>query len=257
MNNIWKRYKRIILTSAAIGMGIYLVIWLWFIIDGFIPTGNGIEKRDWLAFSGSYLSFLGTIALGALALWQNKKANDVNAKLAALQVATYSSFVDLIKSNQEIRSKDHDNHAFTTNTASVIFLEDSNKIKLSANFPADEHFRYHIDCVFNNNSDFQIAEVQASCSSESVPSTTMDTKEIYVGKNQQFMFRFNLPIALNKEQVTELRVRFINCYGFCTDYTIKVSNNYDANNRSCLNKIDYKLSNATIRNRLKGGQDNV
>lgn len=39
---------------------------------------------DLLGFYGSILSFLGTVVLGIVAVWQNKKATRINAKLLSL-----------------------------------------------------------------------------------------------------------------------------------------------------------------------------
>lgn len=60
-----------------------------FLINEIYKYGYQIEKsyytlweaKDVLAFYGSFLSFLGTVVLGILALWQNKKANEINKKL--------------------------------------------------------------------------------------------------------------------------------------------------------------------------------
>lgn len=53
-----------------------------------IGTPNGItntkfEASDMLSFYGSFLAFLGTVALGILALWQNNKFKDENDKSQA------------------------------------------------------------------------------------------------------------------------------------------------------------------------------
>lgn len=54
------------------------------IIDWFYPkkvfwfTLTTFNKQDILVFYGSFLAFLGTVALGSLALWQNIKLNKIN-----------------------------------------------------------------------------------------------------------------------------------------------------------------------------------
>ena len=52
---------------------IFIGVWLWFIVDGNIPTGTGLGKSDWLSFLGAFLTFIGTMFLGAVALWQTRK----------------------------------------------------------------------------------------------------------------------------------------------------------------------------------------
>ena len=46
-----------------------------------VIINTDLSSSDILIFYGAALSFIGTIVLGALALWQNKKLNDVNRKL--------------------------------------------------------------------------------------------------------------------------------------------------------------------------------
>lgn len=61
-------------------------IWLLYFIGdifGGIPTS--ISAGEFLNFYGSFLAFLGTVALGALALWQNVKANEINNRLYSLE----------------------------------------------------------------------------------------------------------------------------------------------------------------------------
>ena len=77
----------------ACGKPWYQKWWVWlialaiilavpFAINESYKAGKGYqtlwEAKDVLSFYGSFLAFLGTIALGALALWQNKKANQTN-----------------------------------------------------------------------------------------------------------------------------------------------------------------------------------
>jgi|GEM_PF-2042492 len=74
MNN-----KKVITISAialTVSVVAYSLIWLWFRTDGNIPTGDGLYKSDWLNFFGGFLTFIGTVFLGAVAIWQNKQAND-------------------------------------------------------------------------------------------------------------------------------------------------------------------------------------
>lgn len=40
-----------------------------------------MKKSDWLGFIGGYLSFAGSLFLGAIAVWQNHKSNELNEKI--------------------------------------------------------------------------------------------------------------------------------------------------------------------------------
>lgn len=42
---------------------------------------------DLLGYIGAFFSFFGTVSLGVLALWQNKKANDINRRLYKLEAS--------------------------------------------------------------------------------------------------------------------------------------------------------------------------
>ncbi|MEL7603433.1 MAG: hypothetical protein AAGU77_09790, partial [Bacillota bacterium] len=48
---------------------------------------------DMLQFYGSILAFLGTIFLGALALWQNNRLSKTNQALAMLQLEEYTPYL--------------------------------------------------------------------------------------------------------------------------------------------------------------------
>lgn len=56
---------------VALIMG-YILIYFSFKGNGFIYVGDYLEKRDWLSFLGSYLSFAGTVAVSLIALFQSR-----------------------------------------------------------------------------------------------------------------------------------------------------------------------------------------
>lgn len=65
----------------------YILIYFCFKGKGFIPTGDNLEKRDWLSFLGAYLSFAGTIIVSIIALLegyfyrqQSEKADMIKRK---------------------------------------------------------------------------------------------------------------------------------------------------------------------------------
>lgn len=51
----------------------------------FIPTKQGIEPSDWLEFLGGFFSFIGTLFLGVVAIYQNEKLLDINKGLQNLE----------------------------------------------------------------------------------------------------------------------------------------------------------------------------
>lgn len=50
---------------------IYVLIYLCFKGNGFLYVGIDLEKKDWLSFFGSYLSFAGTILVSIIAIFQS------------------------------------------------------------------------------------------------------------------------------------------------------------------------------------------
>lgn len=84
-------YKWWIICSTILMIGGYIIIYLYFRGDGFIHTGNDLEKSDWLTFLGGYISFCGTVLVSAVAILQNhhfaikQQERDEAARKKALQ----------------------------------------------------------------------------------------------------------------------------------------------------------------------------
>lgn len=94
--NLIKKYWWILLLI------IIILIAIPFIINESYKANKGYETlwgaKEVLAFYGSMLTFLGTCFLGALALWQNRKANETNQNLVKSQmIAQWHSNISLNK----------------------------------------------------------------------------------------------------------------------------------------------------------------
>jgi len=87
--------KKVIIFSILGIVVLYLLVWTSFITDGFVITGDMLVKSDWLSFIGSYLGFIGTVLLGALALYQNEKLGKTNDRLLRLEENQYGCFLKL------------------------------------------------------------------------------------------------------------------------------------------------------------------
>ena len=68
----------------------YVLAGLFFLFKGIIPSGDGLNKSDWLQFYGSFITLIGPLFLGWLALKQNESLLDINKKLLALEKRKYS-----------------------------------------------------------------------------------------------------------------------------------------------------------------------
>ena len=68
----WQNYKWWIICSAGVLIAAYVLIYLCFLGNGFLPAGRELEKKDWLAFLGAYLSFAGTLIISLIAILQSR-----------------------------------------------------------------------------------------------------------------------------------------------------------------------------------------
>jgi len=87
---IYPNYYTWIKAGAIVAIAIPIVIWLIYLIgDYLIGIPTDIQAGEVLNFYGTFLTFIGTVALSALAVWQNKKANDINERLSLLEEEKY------------------------------------------------------------------------------------------------------------------------------------------------------------------------
>lgn len=63
------------------GLALFVVTWLFFLGVGVIGVGVGLDKSDWLSFWGAFLSFIGTVFLGFVAIKQNELLHKENKEL--------------------------------------------------------------------------------------------------------------------------------------------------------------------------------
>lgn len=64
---------------------LYVIIWIVFLFNGPISTGEGISKRDWLLFLSGYLSFVGTISVSIMVIVQNSRYRKIDKERNRLQ----------------------------------------------------------------------------------------------------------------------------------------------------------------------------
>ena len=93
----------LVLASSAILL--YILIYLSFAGNGFIPTGEYLTKGDWLAFFGTYLSFVGATLVSVIALVQThiyaKKQNSRDLAVRKKQIQPIFS-VEIIDIDQQL-----------------------------------------------------------------------------------------------------------------------------------------------------------
>lgn len=57
-------------------------VYIYYITEGFLPTGRGLDKADWLSFSGSFFGSIIGAAITILGVWLTLKNNNENLKEA-------------------------------------------------------------------------------------------------------------------------------------------------------------------------------
>lgn len=76
----WSRYKTHIIVIVAAAAIVYFLIYLVFRGNGIFPVGADLEKSDWLSFLGAYLSFIGTVIVSMIAIFQSRYYSELNEK---------------------------------------------------------------------------------------------------------------------------------------------------------------------------------
>lgn len=83
--SFWVKHKKALLILALASIVFYMIIWLLFRSQGFIPSGYGLEKRDWLGFLSGYLTLIGSLIIGYFVYLQGKTANEMNKRLLEIE----------------------------------------------------------------------------------------------------------------------------------------------------------------------------
>ena len=74
------RYKWHFIICLVLAFVGYIVVYFSFRGSGFIPTGNGLSKSDWLLFLSGYLSFVSTVVVALIATLQSHYYNEQENK---------------------------------------------------------------------------------------------------------------------------------------------------------------------------------
>ena len=61
----------------VICIAMFIVIYIIFSGESIIPAGKNLSRRDWLAFFGAYITFIGTAAISAIAVFQTHYYNKI------------------------------------------------------------------------------------------------------------------------------------------------------------------------------------
>lgn len=233
-------------SKCAIGVIIFITITLGIaiVINESYKVEKGYitlwEPADTLAFYGSYLSFLGTVVLGIVAIYQNKKSQDLNEKLEKLQQAQFISMVSTTKVMIETRSS-------STPYYMNLKMPNISVIDLTANgFTTDNC--YHIDVEFKNDSEYPIVQMKVhpgertngNCLLYGMKS--LIDQAVYIAKGESAYYRFIVPSKIfeqTQQYEMQLSITFINVFDYATPATLYIT---DLQNKNHRNEYKYRLS---------------
>lgn len=221
-----KRFRKS-LTMRQIILGVLLIVFaiaslvVPFAINELYKKGTGYvtlwNAADVLAFYGSYLSFLGTVILGIVAIYQNKKAYKLNEQLQKLQQAQYISVVSVATLEVNKQSASYPNYV-------NLNMRKIENIDLTGAGCESQH-SYHIDVEFENSSQYPIVQLGVHVGERENDNCVLfgieKRKEsaIYIPAHGKQAVRFILPSdRLEKQGVTRLKIciDFVNIFDYVT-----------------------------------------
>lgn len=210
------------------------------LITDTLPYGNRLTH--WHSMDHTYLS-IGTVVLGAVAVYQNKKSHDLNEQLQKLQQASYISMVSATRVMiQTRRVADPKFMNPDMRDINVIDLKDDG-------FPSIKC--YYIDTEFKNDSEYPIVQMlvhpgertNSNCLLYGMKN--LIDQAIYIAKGDSVCFRYIVPCELfEKNQLYNIRlsITFVNVFDYATPSTLYIP---DLQNKSHRNKYQYRLSKFT------------
>lgn len=106
---------------------------------------------DALSFYGGLLSFIGTITLGAISIWQTKKSNDISKQLLEKDLLESTDFIQL-QNKFEVSAKHNDNAKITWSSHHKLDYG-ANILIERYNNDVDKLNEYLIKMYFSNSSE--------------------------------------------------------------------------------------------------------
>ncbi len=219
-----------------------------FLINEAYKVGKGYitlwKAEDALSFYGSYLSFVGTVILGIVAVYQNRKAHQLNEQMQKLQQALFVSMVSISRLEIKKRSAEHPNY-LNTNMRNI-----DTTIDLTADTFQTQQC-YHIDIEFENCSDYPIVQMKLHPGERKKAVGTLFgmteffEQATYIPAKGKRVVRIIVPSIIFETQELyqfTLSIDFCNVFDYCTPATIYME---DLENRTQKNKYKFRLAKFT------------
>lgn len=233
----------------------YLLLLVLFIISLAIPFGINEAYKvgegyitlwgapDVLAFYGAYISFIGTVVLGVIAVEQNKKAHRLNEQMQKLQQAQFVSMVSVKRLEIDKRSSKYPNYVNTNMREIEVLNCTGSGVK--------SDYCYHIDVEFANSSPYPIVQINAQAGSRNNSNyllwgmTNFTEKAIYIPEQGTKAIRFIIPSVvfekLDSHKIS-LSLKFTNVFDYATFATIHIDDLENTNRR---NEYQFRLAKFT------------
>jgi hypothetical protein len=224
---------------SVVTIGVFVIVFLIPVAINWIyktPASNELMKMDWnadtaLMFYGSVLTLIGTMALAAVALFQNKNAHNLNKQLLSLnkqllklqeaQFVSVISVQELMISIREASQQDSKNPQMPI---------DSNIDMTMESFQSHSKHSYHIDVKFCNSSNYPIIQLRAHAGdkhneAQALYGIKKVDKAINIPAKGEANIRFIVPnkiFAMSGEYELQLHIWFINIFDYQTKAKLRI-----------------------------------
>lgn len=261
--------KRLFITFCVV-LSVALIFFIPLMINWLFSQSAPCElleakwiEADALNYGGAVLSFIGTIVLGAIAVFQTRKAyeqteranqlaedalvqtekaNKLADQMQKLEQARFVSMVSVKK--LWIKKQSFKNPRYVNLEA-----RDLEYIDLTAKGFVCTHC-YHIDVMFENHSDYPIVQLVTHVgewNSAAYQLAGMENREspIYISDHGEQAVRFIVPSMLFEEMGhfgVSLRMGFVNVFDYVTPATIHIP---DLENSGDRNEYKFRLAKFT------------
>ena len=201
--------------------GILIVIFIPIVINESYKAGEGYVTiwgaADALSFYGSFLSFIGTVILGLVAIWQNNKAHKLNEQLQKLEQAQFVSMVSAKLVTIEKRSSSTPNFVNTQMPQMEVFDLKSDTF--------NSQQCYYIDVEIENNSKYPIVQMKihpgarTNGNGQIYGMKNVVDRAIYIPSGKSACFRYIVPCEIFERFQKfglQLSLDFINVFDYTT-----------------------------------------
>ncbi len=245
--SILSKGKYIFLSILGIILIIGATVGVVFLINESYKSNSGYvtmwNASDILSFYGSFLSFIATLILGLIAVYQNKKLHDMNNQLEKLEEIQYISMVTIKKIY--CCSRSYEDQKFTNFDINMDNLE---IIDLSSDDKSID--AYIIDVEILNESQYPIVEIEihpgerGSAAGLFYRMKPYINQSIYIGKEDKVYLRFIIPkseyFKISETKDMQLSLDFINIFNYRTSTSLFIydmDKKYHANYKFRLSKF--------------------